>query len=340
MKTGILLINLGTPKSPSKKSVRAFLKAFLSDPKVIDLPAPVRWLLLNTIILPFRTRKSAHAYQQIWTKEGSPLHVHSFALSKKLRLTLDSHYTVEFAMRYGQDTIKQALKNLRRQACEKIIILPLFPQYAEATTGSIMNCIFDELKNWPVVPHLDIINDFFSRPEFINASAAVYKEATQDFKPDYILFSYHGLPFRQITRAYKFCSRCDLQNACPSISANNRFCYRAQCYQTSRLLAAAMGLNENQYGTAFQSRLGRVQWTPPYTEEVLPLLAKQDIKNLAIACPAFIADCLETLEEIGIRAEQQWHELGGESFKLIPCVNEHDAWVTGLRDLLIKSASR
>lgn len=327
-KKGILLINLGTPDNPDTKSVRRYLKEFLSDPRVIDLPLIARWLLLHLFILPTRPKQSAAAYQKIWTDLGSPLLTHSNELKNALNLT-DS-YQLELGMRYGSPSIETALHKLKN--CDELIILPLFPQYSSAATGSAIEKSLQLIaKQWNI-PHITIINNFYNYPEFIAAYCEIIKN-NSDTKNNFILFSYHGLPERHINKS-QCKAKCDRFNSCPKIDQNNIFCYRAQCYTTSELLAKSLNLKKNQYKTSFQSRLGRTPWIKPYTDIILSELIQQGIKNLTIVCPSFVTDCLETIEEIGIRARESWKTLGGNEFTLVPCLNSHPSWINALTKLI------
>lgn len=314
--TGILLINLGTPSAADVVSVRRYLNEFLSDPKVIDIANPWRTLLVRGLIVPLRAKKSAHAYQQIWTEIGSPLMVNSLALKNTLQHDLGSGYVVSLGMNYGQPSIQDAFHELN--ACEKIIVLPLFPQYSFAVTESILEKV-KECTNAPV----EIIKDFFDHPAFIHAMSAQIQHTLNTKQPEYLLFSYHGLPMRQLYKTSgNICHGC-IENACPKINTQNRYCYRAQCYDTSILITQQLSLGNTKTLTCFQSRLGRLQWTQPYTEIILQQLAAQGIKRIAITCPSFVTDCLETLEEIGIRAQNTWKKLGGSELTLIPALNEN-----------------
>ncbi|MEO8400533.1 MAG: ferrochelatase [Gammaproteobacteria bacterium] len=328
---GVLLINLGTPDNCDPKSVYRYLKEFLNDPRVIDLPAIIRWPLINGLIIPRRYKNSANAYQQIWTKEGSPLLINSLQLKEKLSAELGTDYQVELGMRYGNPSIPSAL--LKMKSCDKILILPLFPQYSSAATGSAIEETLEWFSTQWNIPTLEIKSDFYNHPAFIQAYADVILQHTRDTKIDLFLFSYHGLPKRHVIKSGCHIS-CDHINACPLVSESNRFCYRAQCYETSALLAKALDLSDKQYHVSFQSRLGRTPWIKPYTDALLPELIKQGIKNIAIACPSFVADCLETLEEINIRARKQWQTLGGEKFTFVPCLNTKFSWIKGLSQIV------
>lgn len=333
MKTGILLINLGTPDAATVPAVRRYLREFLSDPYVIDIPAVARWILLNGVILPFRTKQSTEAYQQIWTEQGSPLLLNSKALSEKLANSLGENYCVELAMRYGKPSIETAVKKLLSQDIDKIMVVPLYPQYAESTTESSIvkatRCIQKRNKTIPIIT----IREFFQNLHYIDVKAALVKQHLAEQNVDKVIFSYHGLPERHIKKTCHE-QHCDLKAACPPMSLDNKNCYRAQCYATSRRIAEQLDLNDNDYLVTFQSRLGKTPWITPYTDLELDRLAKEGHKNIAIVCPSFVADCLETLEEIDIRAKQQWQELGGKNFIRIPCLNDHPNWINGLANII------
>ena len=322
MKKGLLLINLGTPDNPDVKSVRRYLREFLADKHVITLPAPLRYMLLYGIILPFRSKKAAHAYQSIWTSSGSPLLVNSLNLLKKVQDRLGNDVIVSLGMRYGTPSIQTALDKLDH--CSEITVLPLYPQYSNATTFSSIEIVHNHLSNKPTRP-IHIIQDFHNHPAFISAKAALIKPFLTN--NDYILFSYHGLPEQHVIQ-----SGCQsvCKTPCPPITLRNTRCYRAQCFQTTKSISQQLQLNEEQYSTSFQSRLGKTPWIKPYTDEMLNALAQRGIKRLAIVCPSFVADCLETLEEIAIQAEHQWLSLGGSQLTLIPCLNDNDQWVEAI----------
>jgi ferrochelatase len=332
---GALLVNLGTPDSPSVRDVRHYLREFLSDPRVIDLPAPLRAALLRLVILPFRPRRSAAQYASIWRPDGSPLLVHSEAIRAGVARALGAAFRVELAMRYGRPSIDWALDRLLAADVERIVVAPLFPQYSSAATGSALERTLDALARRPNVPPVSTVGAFFENPGFIEALAHVVREALADFEPEHLLLSYHGLPERQI-RASDPTGRHCLADAdcCAAVGPLNRDCYRAQCFATSRALARALGLDAHEWSVAFQSRLGRAAWIGPATDRVLPELAARGVRRLAVACPSFVADCLETLEEIGVRAHEQWSALGGEELRLAPCVNADARFVDALAELV------
>lgn len=328
-KKGILLVQLGTPDELSLKGVRRYLKTFLSDKRVVDIPPLLRYLLLYGVILPTRSPKTLAAYREIWTQDGSPLRVYSEALRSKLQKELEKTHTVALGMRYGKPLLKDALHQLKD--CDDITVLPLYPQFADSTTGSTFEAVTNYLQQQQKIPNLHFIREFYQHPAFIKAYAALLKPyLKQPF--DHLLLSYHGLPERHILKAgcQQVC-----QEACPTPGVNNAVCYRAQCFETSRLLTQALKLDASKYTTSFQSRLGKTVWIKPYTDEMLVTLAEKNIKHLLIACPAFVADCLETLEEIGMQAAETWQSLGGETLTLIPCLNTDDGWVKALKSICL-----
>jgi ferrochelatase len=338
-RTGVLLINLGTPDAPRTRPVRRYLREFLSDPLVIDAPAPVRWAFLNFVILPFRPRRSAEAYQKIWTDQGSPLLVNGHALRRGLRDALGPAYVVDLAMRYGRPSIRGALERLHAADVARILAVPLFPQYSSAATGSAVACLERELAQAPDLPPHEVLPPCYADPRFVSAWVEVARPALEAFAPDHVLFSYHGLPERQVKACDPSGSHClETPDCCAAIGDTNRHCYRAQSFATTRAVAATLGLARDAHGTAFQSRLGRIPWIQPYTDEMLKELADAGHRRLAILCPAFVADCLETLEEIGIRARDAWREFGGEDLLLVPSLNDHPAWVDALARMVRERA--
>ncbi len=333
-RTGVLLINIGTPESTSVRDVRKYLREFLSDPRILDIHPVGRFLLLNCIILPFRPKRSAEAYQQIWTADGSPLLVESRKQALDLQSKLGNNYVVELGMRYGMPSIRVALDKLQAAGCHRIVVIPLFPQYSAAATGSAAQKVMSLVQDDWNLPPIEIRGDFFDHPQFIESVATTMKEEISDFRPDYVLFSYHGLPERHMEKSDMPNIDCNRKNPCPRIGPNNRYCYRAQCYETTRLIAQSLGLAAESHGLAFQSRLGRTPWIQPYTDELVEELAQKGIKRLAVATPSFVADCLETLEEIGIRLREQWLDLGGEDFMFLKCVNNHPSFIQALANLV------
>lgn len=334
-KTGILLVNLGTPDSPSVKDVRKYLREFLMDERVIDIPFISRWMLVNLIIAPFRAPKSAKEYQKLWVERGSPLKFYGEDITKSLQEALDEDYVVALGMRYQNPSIATALNYLRSNQVDKIIVVPLFPQYASATTGSIIQKVNEVINTWQTIPKLSFINKFFEHSKFIDAFAANATNLMRNKSYDHIVFSYHGLPERQIHKSSEQ-NHCELNDkCCSSYNANNQLCYRAQCFATSNLLAKALDLKEEQYSTTFQSRLGKDPWIKPYTDEFLKDLPNKGIKNVLAFSPAFVADCLETTVEVGETFRDEFIEAGGESWDLVPSLNNGQLWVDCLKELIL-----
>ncbi len=326
-KKAILLINLGTPDAPTPGKVGKYLTQFLNDKRVIDINAIGRFILVNLIIVPFRSFKSSKLYQAIWTKEGSPLLLNSIALKEKLQKELGSDYIVELAMRYQQPSIALALERLREQRPEKITILPLYPQYASSSTGSTLEEVFRVIRRWEVIPDLQSISKFYDHPKFIEALVEEGKKHnTADY--DHIIFSYHGLPERQILKgsAHYGGNTCQMGSCCNSITKNNQFCYRANSFETTRQLVRALNIPEGKYTTSFQSRLDN-KWLQPFSDKVVEEQAKKGAKKLLIFSPAFVADCLETIYEIGTEYEEIFKHHGGEKVTLVNSLNSNDTWV-------------
>ncbi len=339
MPTGLLLINLGTPDAPTTPAVRRYLREFLSDPRVIDINPVGRALLLNLIILPLRPKKSAHAYRAIWDAErGSPLLAYSKELAAAVRDKLGDSWRVELAMRYGNPSIARALDTLRGAGVDRIVVLPLYPQYAASSTATSVARVMELVgARWDTVP-LDVVPAFYGDPGFLGAFAKVAAPVLADARPDHVLFSFHGLPERQIRKSDPSGTQCLRDGCCDRITAANQGCYRAQCYATARELAARLSVAD--YTVCFQSRLGRTPWIQPHTDVVLDELAKQGKKRLAVLCPAFVADCLETLEEIGIRARAQFKAAGGEELVLVPSLNASPAWIDAVCAIAERHAAR
>jgi ferrochelatase len=336
MKTGILLLNLGSPEAPTTPAVRTYLREFLNDPRVIDIPAAGRWLLLNLVILPFRPRKSAEAYSKVWTPEGSPLLTHSRAFAEKLSIELGSEYRVALAMRYGNPSIPAVLEELLREPLKELVIVPLYPQYASSSTGTALEATLHALAGKWNIPAMRSVPAFFDHPDYLAAMTENAAPRLAAFAPDHVLFSYHGLPERHIRKSESTPGHClAADNACcATYGAQNAFCYRAQSYATTRLLTERLGLAPERVSTAFQSRLGRTPWIKPYTDEVLVTLARAGVRRLAVFSPSFVADCLETLEEMTIRGTETFQSAGGEALELIPALNSNDAWVRAMASIL------
>lgn len=317
----MLLVNVGSPDAPTVPAVRAYLREFLSDPRVIDLPAWQRWLLVNLIILPTRPKKSAHAYQQVWRENGAPL-VH-FSQLQRTALEKQLGRPVLLGMGYGKPSVHAAVEALT--GVSSLTLVPMFPQYASATVGSVLEGVYRALGKKQHVPAVRVVAPFYADAAFLDAQADVTRRGLGD--AEHLLFSYHGLPERQVKAIDAGCLASD--ECCARLPAG---CYRAQCLATTRALASRLpGVTVSW---AFQSRLGRDKWLGPSTDSAVEELAKKGVKRLAVACPAFVADCLETLEEIGLRTKQRFLDAGGQSFTLVPCVNDDAGFIAALAKLI------
>ncbi len=332
-KTGVLLINLGTPDSPSVPDVRKYLREFLMDERVIDIPWWRRFLLINLLIAPFRAPESAKGYQQLWMPQGSPLKVYGHQLEVLVQAALGTEFDVKLAMRYQSPSIESVLTQLKDSS--KLIIIPLYPQYASASTGSTLEEVMRVIQRWEVIPEIQCISQFGDDPLFIQSFADIGRKYLAQGNYDHYLFSYHGLPERQILKAAKD-NYCRLGDCCSVYHAKNQYCYRAQCFETTRLLARELGISKENYTICFQSRLGKTPWVKPYTDEVIKQLAGRGIKRMLVFSPAFIADCLETSVEIAIEYQHLFKEPGGQKLQLVESLNTHPTWVECLKQLVLK----
>lgn len=331
---GVLIVNLGTPDSPDTSSVRRYLREFLMDGRVIDIPYPFRFLLVNGIIAPFRAPKSAKIYQELWEERGSPLKFYGEDVVKDLQKQLGEGYCVRLAMRYQNPDLASTLNEMHQLNLKKLIIVPLFPQYASATTGSVYERVMELVSSWQTLPSISMVNYFYDHPSFAKffaQRAAKYQEKTNF---DYYLFSYHGVPERHIRKGDVTKNTCKLGSCCDTITEKNHACYRAQCFATTRLIAKEMGLEEGTFGTAFQSRLGRDPWLQPYTDETIKKLVKEEKKNILAFSPAFVSDCLETTIEVGEEYKEIFEEEGGEHWQLVESLNNSPEWVDLLADIV------
>lgn len=326
---GVILINLGTPDAPTPDAVGAYLREFLMDGYVLDLPKPLRWFLVNVMIVPRRKYQSAEAYRKVQMPGGSPLLVHTRALAEKVatRLAFDGdRYFVEYAMRYGNPSIASTLKKLCSQDTSEILVLPLYPQYAESSFETAVVETKKRAAALGCADRLKFISPFYDSPEFLNAFGARVVEGLKSHPVEHVLFSFHGLPERHVTRLHpNHCLR--RGDCCDQLSEINRNCYRAQCFYMARAIAKQAGLEAGGYTISFQSRLGRARWIEPNTEDVLKDLAHRGVKEIAVTCPSFVADCLETVEEIEIRGRQAFIDAGGNDLHLIPALNSDPLWV-------------
>ncbi|SHG93246.1 ferrochelatase [Chryseolinea serpens] len=330
-KTGVLLINLGTPDSPAVGDVRSYLSQFLNDPRVIDIPWLPRKLLVNFLIVPFRASKSAKIYKKLWTANGSPLLYHSEKAKGLLQASLGSDYEVHLAMRYKNPSLPDVLEVMRKKNYEKIIVLPMFPQYASASTGSALDEVMRVMRTWWVVPEVKFISQYYDHPKFIEAFAARGRKYNfADY--DHILFSYHGLPERQVDKVYDD-GHCADHNCENEITEENKYCYKATCYATTRLLVEKLNIPQGKYTVCFQSRLDK-KWLMPFSDKVVEECARKGMKKILVFSPAFTADCLETIIEIGDEYQEIFKEHGGEKVQLVESLNDHPTWIDCLKDLV------
>jgi protoporphyrin/coproporphyrin ferrochelatase len=331
-KKGILLVNLGTPDNPQVPAVKKYLSQFLMDERVIDIPKFNRTLLVKGIIVPFRSPKTSKLYQEIWNENGSPLLHYSKLQAKLLQEKLGEGYQVELAMRYQSPSIENALANLKANLVESIKVIPLFPQYASASTGSVMQLVMELVSKWPTIPPISFVNSFHDNRQMIEIFAEnARKHQVETF--DHVLFSFHGLPERQLLKCdhSNYCLKTD--HCCDTLNETNKFCYSAQGHDTARLLAQELNLSKDKYTVCFQSRLGKEPWVQPYTTDVLKKLAAEGKKRLLVFSPAFVADCLETLYEITVEYHEEFKELGGEHVQLVESLNDHPKFIEALAEL-------
>ena len=314
-KTGVLICNLGTPETYKTKDVRRFLRQFLSDGRVIEIPKIIWWFILNGIILTLRPSKSAKLYKSVWTKEGSPLLVLSKKLTEKLKTSVGDSCEVELAMRYGNPSMERALMSLKNKNCRKLIVIPMFPQYSGTTTGSIFDEVARVLSKWRWVPSLSFVNSYHDHPEYINALADSLSNHIKNNSPQKIIFTYHGIPKRNF----------DLGDP-----------YQCYCQKTTRLVAEKLNLEDDTYITTFQSRFGPAEWLKPYTSDTMGELPLQEVKNVLVVAPAFSVDCLETIEEIDQENKEIFLKAGGEKFTYAPCLNDSTGQVNLLKAIIDK----
>lgn len=331
-KTAVLLVNVGTPDSPSVGHVRSYLFQFLNDRRVIDLPLIPQKLLVNGIIVPFRAPKSAKLYRALWTPEGSPLLVISRSLQRKLQTSLGESHVVFLAMRYAKPNLKEVLETIRKKGFKKLVVAPLFPHYASSTTGTVVQRVMEMVKNWYVIPEIRFIGQFYDHPKFLEAFCSRAREYNFS-EYDHILFSYHGLPNSQVNKTHPGtdAKSCTCTTEFPE---HGKFCYKATCYETTRLLAAKLGLEIKKYSTAFQSRLTN-NWLEPFSDEVIIGKAKDAAKKILVLAPAFVTDCLETTHEIGVEYQELFEEHGGEKVDLVESLNDQPLWVELLSELVM-----
>lgn len=317
-RSAIVLVNLGTPDAPTRSAVRRYLKEFLSDPRVVEIPRAVWWFILNLIILPFRSGQSAAKYQTIWTPEGSPLKVYTAAQAKQLEaaLALRGHrdLKVVMAMRYGSPALPDVLKQLKADGINRIAVLPAYPQYSGTTTGSIYDAAFQHYGTVRNIPELRFVRNYHDNEAYIHALRdSVLAHWDQHGQPDKLVLSFHGVPKRTLMLGDP---------------------YHCECLKTARLLAAALQLTPDQYMVTFQSRFGKAEWLQPYTAPTVAQLARDGVKRLDVLCPGFTSDCLETLEEISLEVRHEFEQAGGQQFHYIPCLNDSPAWIAAMAEII------
>ncbi len=315
---GVLLVNLGTPDAATPQALRRYLAEFLWDPRVVEIPRAIWWFILNLIILPLRPRASAAKYASIWSAEGSPLRVHTERVTDILKGRLQNRFgdavVIDYAMRYGRPSVSDAIASLRVLHCDRLLVIPMYPQFAGSTTASVCDAVFDALKARRVVPELRMLRNFHDRPDYIAALAASIREYWDEHgEPDKLVMSFHGVPRRSL----------DLGDM-----------YHCECHKTGRLVAQRLGLAEGRWKVCFQSRFGKAEWLKPYTAPTLVEMAEAGVGRVDVVCPGFVADCLETLEEIAMEGREEFLEHGGREYHYIPCLNQREDWVDTLERMI------
>jgi protoporphyrin/coproporphyrin ferrochelatase len=332
-KTAVILVNTGSPDDTSVGSVRRYLREFLGDGRVITLPGMVRKALVNGIIVPFRSPKSAKLYQKVWTENGSPLLWHTEQFRRKLQSSLGDAFVVFTGMRYGNPSLKTALENVKFGSFSKLIILPLFPQYASSTSGSIKEFALRHIQPWNVIPELHLAGQFYDHPGFIENVARKITENNPDTF-DHIIFSYHGLPLSHL-RATHHGKDCLEFDCTQGINSENACCYHATCYETTRLIAHRLNLSPERYSVGFQSRLSK-NWLSPFTDELIIEKSRTGKKRLLVVSPSFVTDCLETIMELGVEYKELFEQNGGIHFEWVRCLNDDDQWVDAVKQMIVQ----
>jgi ferrochelatase len=330
-KTAVLLLNVGTPDEPTVKAVRRYLSEFLNDSRVIDIPYVLRKILVNLIIVPFRAPKSTKLYQRLWTEKGSPLLYFSESVQNGLQRKLGSRADILMAMRYGNPSVGKALSAIQKGNYDRLIVLPMFPQYASSTSGTAIQGVMDQISKWNTIPEIHAINQFYDHPAFLDAFA----ERIQSYQPetyDHIVFTYHGLPNRHLDKNHpgESFKSCNCETKLPEFG---KFCYKATCYQTTRELVKRLNLKEGKYSVSFQSRLSN-NWMTPFTDKNLINRAKQGHKNILVVAPSFVADCLETIVEIGWEYKELFAKNGGENLQMVESLNDSPVWINAMEEIL------
>lgn len=329
-KRAVLLVNLGSPASTSVPDVREYLREFLGDRRVLDLPAPLRWLLLEGLILRTRPKRSAHAYAKVWTPDGSPLLVISRRVREKLEAALAGAAPVYLGMRYGKPAVAEVLRQAAREGTEELLLIPQYPHYAMSSWETAVVQVYEEAARHAPNVRVRLMPPFYADPDYIDALAAVTSPALAE-PFDHVLFSFHGIPERHLRQTDPSHAHClTVRDCCATCSPVHATCYRAQCLATMRALAGKLGLPAEKYSYSFQSRLAGEPWLRPFTDHELERLPKAGVKRLIVLCPAFVADCLETLEEIAMTGKETYLGAGGETFHQVPCPNDQTPYIAFL----------
>jgi len=330
---GVLMVNLGTPDSPGRYDVYRYLKQFLLDKRVIDIPWIFRQLLVRGIIAPFRSGSSGKIYKKLWTKDGSPLKYYGYIVADGVQKLLGDEYHVELAMRYQNPSLDSAIDKLMEANVDEIIVFPMFPQYASASTGSVFEEVMDIMGKKLAIPKIKIINSFCDDERVMNVFVKNAKKMNlEDY--EHFVFSFHGIPHSQLRKTDTNNHCLKNENCCQTLTEKNRFCYSAQCYKSAQLIAKGLGLSEEQYTVSFQSRLGPDKWTQPPTPDTLEDLQEKGIQNVMIFSPAFVADCLETTIEIGDEFHEEFMERGGEKLDLVESLNDDPDWIKAITEII------
>ena len=320
----VLMISLGTPDSPGWFDVASYLREFLGDGRIINIPSLLRYMLVNLIIVPTRTFSSSKSYKELWTDRGSPLKYHMEDLTAKVQEDLKGTHDVFYAMRYKNPSVKNLLKELESKGYDEIILFPVFPQYSSAANGSFLEHSLKQIANWVVIPSIKTVDQFYDNDDFLSA----FSENIQKFDLDAydkIIFSYHGLPMSQLDEVYEN-GKCDDRECEDGVHGDNHHCYRAACYETTKLLVSRIGIDKSKTITSFQSRLDS-KWVKPFSDKVLKHFAEEGVKNVLVVSPSFTGDCLETIIEIGDEYKELFLEKGGQKLDYVPSLNSNDSWV-------------
>lgn len=330
-KTAVLLINVGTPDEPTVKAVRRYLSEFLNDRRVIDIPLVLQKILVNLIIVPFRATKSTKLYQRLWTEKGSPLLYFSEQVQDELQQKIGEKADVYLAMRYGNPSMRKAFTAIQKGNYNRLVILPMFPQYASSTSGTAIQALMDQVRRWNTIPEIHAISQFYDHPSFLNAFADRISSYQLE-KYDHIIFTYHGLPNQHLEKNHpdELIQTCNCENTLPEFG---KFCYKATCYQTTRELVKLLNLKESQYSVSFQSRLSN-KWMTPFTDQNLISRAKNGSKNILVVAPSFVVDCLETIVEIGLEYKELFIKNGGQNLQMVESLNDSPRWISALEEIM------